>query len=102
MAAQTKPRLPVMKKTQRQFSCVTISARSGGATTAPMLEPVLKIPKASERSRGGNHSATALPEPGNPPPSPIPRRNRKAPKPKTEETRPVQKFAADHQTIIMV
>src|SRR5687768_10297704 len=100
MAAQMKPIAPVMKKTQRQLRFKTIMAMSGGAMTAPRAEPVLKMPKATERSLGGNHSATALPEPGKPPPSPMPRRKRQAPKPATLETRPVAKLAADHQTII--
>src|SRR5687767_14592024 len=100
MAAQTNPTPPVMKKTSRHPHVATINAISGGAITAPSAEPVLKIPKASARSLGGNHSATAFPEPGNPPPSPIPSRKRHVPNPKTEETRPVQKFAADQNTII--
>ena len=89
-----------MKNTQRQPSDETINAISGGAITAPTLDPVLKIPNAIARSFGGNHSATTFPEPGNPPPSPIPSRKRNTPNPKTELTVPVRKFAADHHTII--
>src|SRR5262245_15892898 len=95
-----KPMPPVMKKTQRQPSHRTIAAINGGAMTAPTLEPVLKMPKANERSLGGNHSATALPDPGNPPPSPMPSRKRNTPNPRTEDAVPVRQFAADHQTII--
>src|ERR1051326_1990244 len=92
--------LPVIKKTHRHPSRETISAIKGGAITAPTLEPVLKRPNASERSLDGNHSATALPEPGNPPPSPRPRGKRKTPTPITEETVRVKKLAAAHHTII--
>ena len=49
---------------------------SGGATTAPMAVPALMMPMAVERSRAGNHSATALVAAGKPPPSPAPSRNR--------------------------
>src|SRR5215475_2017248 len=77
-----------------------ISAINGGARTAPRLDPVLKMPKAKDRSFGGNHSATALPDPGNPPPSPMPSRNRYTPRPITVATVPCRKLAADHQTII--
>jgi hypothetical protein len=70
--------------------------------TAPTLDPVLKIPNAIARSFAGNHSATTLPEPGNPPPSPIPNRKRQVPIPSTEDTVPVRTFAADHQVIMTV
>src|SRR3989442_4388133 len=83
-----KPRIPVIKKTQRQFSPSTIAAIIGGAMTAPTLEPVLKMPKAKDRSFGGNHSETALAEPGKPPPSPRPSMKRKTPNPKTVDTVP--------------
>ena len=53
-----------------------ISAIAGGATTAPTAVPALMMPMAVERSRAGNHSATAFVAAGNPPPSPIPSRNR--------------------------
>src|SRR6185369_15117631 len=89
-----------MKNVQRQFRCNTIIANNGGATTAPKDDPVLNNPNAMDRSFGGNHSATALPEPGNPPPSPMPSRKRNTPRPSTDDTVPVRKFAADHQTII--
>src|SRR4051794_14903819 len=100
MAHHRNPAPPVMKKTQRQPSVVTISAMSGGARTAPRADPELKIPNASARSLGGNHSATALPEPGNPPPSPMPSRKRNTPRPSTDDAVPVSRFADDHQTII--
>jgi hypothetical protein len=70
--------------------------------TAPIAEPVLNNPNAIARSFTGNHSAAALPEPGNPPPSPIPSKKRDTPNPRTEETVPVMQFAADHQIIITV
>src|SRR6266478_307751 len=94
IAAQMNPMPPVMKNTGRQPQRVTIRASKGGATTAPMLEPELKTPKAKERSFLGNHSATALAEPGNPPPSPIPRRNLQIPRPASDVTVPVRKLAA--------
>ena len=53
-----------------------IAARSGGAITAPMAVPALIMPIAVERSRAGNHSATALVAAGKPPPSPTPSRKR--------------------------
>jgi hypothetical protein len=66
----------VAKKTTRQLYQARIAAMAGGATTAPMAVPALMIPIASERSRAGNHSATAFVAAGNPPPSPTPRRKR--------------------------
>src|SRR5687768_4844178 len=74
-SAQKIPRLPVNKNTQRQPNNVTMAAASGGAITAPRLEPVLKTPNANDRSWGGNHSETAFPEAGKPPPSPSPSKN---------------------------
>ena len=51
---------------------------SGGATTAPSVEPLLKIAIANARSRTGNHSATAFAAPGQLPASPMPSRKRNA------------------------
>jgi hypothetical protein len=53
-----------------------MNAMAGGATTAPAAVPALTMPIAVERSATGNHSAIALVAAGNPPPSPIPSRNR--------------------------
>src|SRR4029078_6259299 len=75
-AVQANPAAPVMKKTQRQLIRLTITATSGAPITAPSAEPVLKTPNANDRSREENHSDTAFAEPGNPPPSPSPKRNR--------------------------
>jgi len=52
---------------------------SGGAMTEPRAEPLLKIPEAVERSRGGNHSAVSFTAAGQLPASPIPSRKRSAP-----------------------
>ena len=51
----------------------------GGATTAPTVDPLLKIAIANARSRTGNHSATAFAAPGQFPASPTPRMKRKRP-----------------------
>jgi hypothetical protein len=66
----------VAKNTVRQLAKPRIAAIAGGATTAPTAVPALMMPIASERSRAGNHSETALVAAGNPPPSPTPRRKR--------------------------
>src|ERR1035437_7002644 len=94
------PNAPVIKNTHRQLDRSTMAAISGGAMTAPRLEPVLKMPNANDRSLAGNHSETALAEPGNPPPSPRPSRKRAAPRPNTPLTAPCIRLAADHQAII--
>src|SRR5262249_6337737 len=58
--AHTKPRHPVVRNTHRHPRRVTIAAISGGAITAPTLDPVLNRPNAKARSSTANHSATAL------------------------------------------
>ena len=50
----------------------------GGATMPPTAVPALMMPMAVDRSRAGNHSATALVAAGKPPPSPMPRSSRLA------------------------
>ena len=52
-----------------------MAAISGGARMPPTAVPALMMPMAVERSRTGNHSATALVAAGNPPPSPTPSNN---------------------------
>src|ERR1039458_8210891 len=61
----------------------TMSGTSNGAKIAPMLEPVLKMPVATERSLGGNHSVTTRMAAGKFPDSPRPSASRAALKPGT-------------------
>src|SRR2546421_4955628 len=75
-AAHTSPIAPETKKTQRHDASERISAIAGGAITEPRAVPALMMPMAVDRSPTGNHSATAFVAAGNPPPSPMPSRNR--------------------------
>src|SRR5215471_20688915 len=54
-----------------------------GAKIEPTFEPELKIPVATERSFGGNHSATVLIAAGKFPDSPRPSATRATPNPNT-------------------
>ena len=74
-------------------------ATSGGASMAPKAEPLLKMPLASARSRSGNHSATTLTPPGQLPASPIPSRNRNAPRLQGPVAKACSTAAPDHQTM---
>lgn len=58
---------------------VPSQAIKGGATTAPIAAPLLKIPEAVDRSLGGNHSEVSFIAAGQFPASPIPNKNRKNP-----------------------
>jgi hypothetical protein len=60
-----------------------MSGTMSGAKIAPMFEPVLKIPVATERSFGGNHSVTTRMAAGKFPDSPSPSANRAPQKPPT-------------------
>src|SRR5690242_12680446 len=73
---------------------------AGGAITAPTAVPALMIPMAVERSRVGNHSATALVAAGNPPPSPAPRSRRLADSMTKLVASPWLAHASDHHTMI--
>src|SRR5579863_1729165 len=79
--------MPVTRKAARQPKCNATQGTMAGARMAPTLAPELKMPVASERSLGGNHSATALMAAGKLPLSPRPRKKRATPKPATERTR---------------
>src|SRR5579885_1635506 len=77
--SQMNPRLPVKTKAARQLHCKVSQTTIGGANTAPILVPALKMPVASARSFSGNHSATLLIEAGKFPASPAPKKNRATP-----------------------
>jgi hypothetical protein len=62
--AHRNPSPPVRKKTQRQPIRSMMKLVIGLMATAPRPEPALTGRTRANRSRGGNHSATALPEPG--------------------------------------
>src|SRR5208283_2526556 len=66
-----------------QLKFNTINGTSSGAKIAPMFVPVLKIPVATERSLGGNHSVKARMAVGKLPDSPRPRAKRAREKPVT-------------------
>src|ERR1700742_3323937 len=70
---------------------------ASAATAPPTLEPLSKSATATLRSSLGNHSATVLLAPGQLNPSPMPSRNRKAVKLKTEFASPVKMFTRDHK-----
>ena len=61
--------------------------------------PELKIPVAKARSRLGNHSATALMEPGKFPASPIPSKPHATAKEATPRAKACPMAASDHQVM---
>ena len=73
---------------------------AGGATTAPTAVPALISPMAVDRSRTGNHSATALVAAGKPPPSPAPSRKRLAASIQKPVARPWLAQASDQKTMM--
>src|SRR4051794_22928198 len=74
-AARQPPRAPTIKGTRR------------GAKMAPIFEPVLKMPVATERSFGGNHSVTTRMAAGKFPDSPRPKAKRAPQNAPTERQR---------------
>src|SRR5271157_349828 len=94
--------MPEVKKAKRQPKLDAIKATSGGAMNPPMLEPLSKMATASPRSRAGNHSATVLLAPGQLQPSPMPSRNRKMLKEKTDLASDGSMLATDHQIMARV
>ena len=80
-------KMPVTRKAARHPKWSATQGTAMGAIIAPAEAPELKIPVASERSRGGNHSAVALMAAGKLPLSPKPRKNRAKAKPETDWTR---------------
>src|ERR1019366_9919406 len=72
---------------------------SNGAKMAPMFEPALKMPVATERSFGGNHSATVLIAVGKLPDSPSPSAKRAVPKPNTDRASACAIAARLHSTM---
>src|SRR5580704_1860559 len=78
---------PVTRNAARQPKCRATHGTMKGARMAPTPAPELKMPVASARSFGGNHSAVALIAAGKFPLSPRPRKNRATPNPKTDVTR---------------
>src|SRR5436190_2768753 len=79
-ATQTKPMAPVKINAdcQPQFSAIQGTTRI--VSTAPILEPQLKMPVAVPRCRLGNHSATVLMQAGKLADSPSPSKARATPK----------------------
>src|SRR4051812_36809130 len=71
-------RPPVNRNDERQPKLAAMIGTINGATTAPMLEPLLKIPVAKARSPLGNQSATVLRAAGKLADSPRPRPKRAA------------------------
>src|SRR3954462_6306441 len=77
---------PVTRKDARHPKCSITMGTINGARIAPTPAPELKIPVASARSLGENHSAVALIAAGKFPLSPNPRQKRATPKPNTDFT----------------
>ncbi len=77
---------------------MAIKGIDSAATAPPTLEPLSKMATERLRSWLGNHSATVLLAPGQFRPSPMPSRNRKDAKPKTEEANPVRMLTMDQKT----
>src|ERR1035438_9517999 len=98
MSSQTNPISPETTKAERQPNLIAISGIDNAATAPPTLEPLSKMATARLRSWLGNHSATVLLAPGQFRPSPMPSRNRKDAKPKTEEANPVRMLTIDQKT----
>ena len=61
---------PVAMKAMRQPNMAAIHGTASGVMIAPTLEPALKMPMASARSRLGNHSLVAASAAGKVPASP--------------------------------
>jgi len=72
MALPATPRTADMRNAQRHPQRIVIHGTTSGVTIAPMFDPALKIPMASDRSFFGNHSATVLMLAGKIPASPNP------------------------------
>src|SRR5580704_8005752 len=87
-----------MTKADRQPKAKAINGIDIAAMAPPTLEPLSKMATARLRSWLGNHSATVLLAPGQLNPSPMPSRNRKAAKPKTELAKPVKMLITDQKT----
>src|ERR1700682_431513 len=62
--SQRRPRPPVATNAHCHPHRRAIHGTTSGVRMAPVFVPALKIPVASARSLWGNHSATALMEPG--------------------------------------
>src|SRR4029077_9992871 len=77
-ATHRKPIAPVPMKAIRHPNRDVSHRTTMGVTIAPTFVPELKMPGAIARSFFGNHSATALIEPGKLPASPMPRLKRAA------------------------
>src|SRR2546429_5347394 len=94
------PDEPTATNAARHPNCKTTHATNGGATIAPTADPLLKIPDARARSRGGNHSATTFTPAGQLPDSPIPRRNRAPPSDHGPNTQACKSAAVDHHATV--
>src|SRR4051812_40512827 len=82
-ASHTKPHAPIATNAVFHPKLRKSHGTISGAKIEPTFEPALKIPVATERSFGGNHSATVLIAAGKFPDSPNPNATRAKPKPKT-------------------
>lgn len=71
------PSTPTTTKDHCQLACRIVHTTSGGAHRAPIEEPMLNQPIATERSRAGNHSVVALTPAGMPAASVNPSKPRK-------------------------
>src|ERR1700691_4221034 len=95
-----KPRKPTERKAVLHPALSRIHASKGGARIAPMDEPLLKTPEASDRSSAGNHSATSFTPAGWLPASPMPSRKRKMPRLRAPAASAHSISAADHEAIV--
>src|SRR5580698_4923086 len=95
---QTNQSRPEKIKDQRQPNARAIQGIARAARAPPTPEPLSKMATARLRSSLGNHSATVLLAAGQLKPSPIPSRNRKDAKPKTDEAKPVRMLMTDQKT----
>src|SRR6185369_15521073 len=95
-SSQISPRAPIATKAEDQPKRMSIQATSGGAMIAPTEDPLLKSPEARARSDSGNHSATTLSPAGQLPASPIPSRNRYAPRLTAPVAKRCRMAATDH------
>src|SRR5260370_33002163 len=71
------PATPTITNANCHCPCNKAQTTSGGASSAPMDEPMLNQPIATERSLAGNHSLVAFTPAGMPPASAMPSTPRK-------------------------
>src|SRR5580704_2757742 len=98
-AVHTTPKSPVTTKADRQPHVSVIHATTGGASTAPRLDPLLQIPIASMRASGGTQVATDFANAGQAPASPIPKNTLNHPRLTGPRTSAVAISATDHHAM---